>query len=165
MRGDPAPESVGVKEPGSIPAHAGGPSPELTSRCLARVYPRACGGTPSSTAILRPLPGLSPRMRGDPQKGAFLLFILGSIPAHAGGPAPRISVCTNSWVYPRACGGTLAGRLLVVRDQGLSPRMRGDRWISQQCRFDQGSIPAHARGPLGVKPLKYIQCQRNTRSD
>ena len=95
--------------------------------------------------------GLSPRMRGN-------LLV-------SGASTPR------SWVYPRACGGTVYIGSSRVTDEfsGLSPRMRGNRrrrcrrvscpWVyPRACGGTstslpgelpaRGSIPAHAGEPL-----------------
>ena len=50
---------------GSIPAHAGEPSPLDPSPPKPRVYPRACGGTLNSPRCTLSGTGLSPRMRGN----------------------------------------------------------------------------------------------------
>ena len=49
---------------GSIPALAGEPQHLGDTRSLIRVYPRACGGTPSSRCRQNLPSGLSPRLRG-----------------------------------------------------------------------------------------------------
>ena len=70
------------------------------------VYPRACGGTESGHIEKSVGPGLSPRVRGNPDAFA-LASRLGSIPARAGEPPSRIPRYQSGKVYPRACGGTL----------------------------------------------------------
>ena len=50
---------------GSIPAHAGEPGPRIAPEEARRVYPRACGGTSTSTLLAASMAGLSPRMRGN----------------------------------------------------------------------------------------------------
>ena len=32
-------------------------------------------------------------------------------------------------VYPRACGGTMPIIIMVLTESGLSPRLRGNRWL------------------------------------
>ena len=70
------------------------------------VYPRACGGTGRREAATFPLPGLSPRLRGNLRNPNGEIMGLGSIPAPAG--EPTLAASTSCWlkVYPRACGGT-----------------------------------------------------------
>ena len=73
-----------------------------------RVYPRACGGTGLKAGYLCGLMGLSPRLRGNRRTEESVLDLDRSIPAPAGEP-PCASVPSSiSWVYPRACGGTLS---------------------------------------------------------
>ena len=52
-------------ETGSIPARAGEPPGPARSPCRARVYPRACGGTPATRLRTVTRTGLSPRVRGN----------------------------------------------------------------------------------------------------
>ena len=59
-----APDSVTVTR--SIPACAGEPTCLPAPRAPGRVYPRVCGGTLRSTLRFTVLPGLSPRVRGNP---------------------------------------------------------------------------------------------------
>ena len=71
---------------GSIPAHAGAPLRRLFPMIRIRVYPRACGGTPTSYTWHDPEKGLSPRMRGHRTEPPVSAPAVGSIPAHAGAP-------------------------------------------------------------------------------
>ena len=75
---------------GSIPARAGEPAWHPPSRCLPQVYPRACGGTPTSSAWWRSRPGLSPRVRGNRLRLRAAESIDRSIPARAGNRRKRI---------------------------------------------------------------------------
>ena len=50
---------------GTIPACAGEPPPLRPGATSSKDYPRVCGGTDSSTAVSRTVPGLSPRVRGN----------------------------------------------------------------------------------------------------
>ena len=158
-----------AKLKGSIPAHAGEPSWQTTSRTTRRVYPRACGGTASVMAERRPPPRqgsqvygspacagidpwpeapLSPRMRGNPVAVAVAGAGAGSIPAHAGEPPPGSSWRRPRRVYPRACGGTLNLLANLVAPTGLSPRMRGNPPTRESAGKCAGSIPAHAGEPI-----------------
>ena len=53
-----------------------------------------------------------------------------SIPARAGEPAVSVLVSVNRAIYPRACGGTRAGVLRGLSVEGLSPRVRGNRHLT-----------------------------------
>ena len=119
------------------------------------VYPRAGGGTRSTSPTERGTCGLSPRRRGNLQSIARNLLTPGSIPAQAGEPAKTpISLCF-SWVYPRAGGGTGLGRAQLRRPPGLSPRRRGNPAGEGQGQLRHGSIPAQAGEPsTGTKHLR-----------
>ena len=132
---------------GSIPAHAGEPSWRTGSTEGTRVYPRACGGTPGSFAPDPCFRGLSPRMRGNRPHLEVDGTGVGSIPAHAGEPAPGTPAHRRAWVYPRACGGTGASNQEGSFTSGLSPRMRGNQIQGELLGVFLGSIPAHAGEP------------------
>ena len=110
----------------SIPARAGEPPSRHLPGYIARVYPRACGGTITAFLHVEASTGLSPRVRGNLRKPYRHAHVNGSIPARAGEPnihrcsaryrevypracgEPSRSTCHGPgvWVYPRACGGT-----------------------------------------------------------
>ena len=70
----------------SIPAPAGEP-PRKQSCCrVGKVYPRACGGTVTKTWVANGVPGLSPRLRGNPRLHRSPTRYRRSIPAPAGEP-------------------------------------------------------------------------------
>ena len=70
--------------------------------------------------------GLSPRVRGNPERPIGGQPYRRSIPARAGEP-PCAAPCVSSYaVYPRACGGTEDSDGDVHRWEGLSPRVRGN---------------------------------------
>ena len=115
-----------------------------------RVYPRACGGTAVRVPVPAVLPGLSPRVRGNPYIGIDNDPKMGSIPARAGEPMYSMASCSEVRVYPRACGGTGAVRLLPVAPSGLSPRVRGNQGRLPAVEQDSRSIPARAGEPQPV---------------
>ena len=131
----------------SIPARAG--EPLRRSRCSAvdRVYPRACGGTMDTAAVTPPMPGLSPRVRGNlehqPEDGPYRR----SIPARAGEPFGDGALRAAVRVYPRACGGTVCTNKEHYMEKGLSPRVRGNLIGERQRVGEYGSIPARAGEP------------------
>ena len=53
------------------------------------------------------VPGLSPRVRGNPYPHVLYSICDGSIPASAGEPGEPVGVVIPVGVYPRECGGTL----------------------------------------------------------
>ena len=65
MRGNPGLSGPGYQGRGSIPAYAGEPTRAAFATLESGVYPRVCGGTPAGLNLTLPLPGLSPRMRGN----------------------------------------------------------------------------------------------------
>ena len=70
----------------SIPACAGEPPADAGGCPGRRVYPRVCGGTPSGSASLATMKGLSPRVRGNPPCPGLPSRPARSIPACAGEP-------------------------------------------------------------------------------
>ena len=126
MRGNPRMISCLVSMRGSIPAHAGEPSARTAFYCSGRVYPRACGGTPTVVIVSGAATGLSPRMRGNLEGTTDPFPSNRSIPAHAGEPRHRMQRHPLYRVYPRACGGTRHVLRPYPCACGLSPRMRGN---------------------------------------
>ena len=93
--------------------------------------------------------GLSPRVRGN-QRAVPSAFRVGrSIPARAGEPPSPAASREIRRVYPRACGGTDAGRAGIRRDAGLSPRVRGNPSAPSARSRHQGLSP-RVRGNLGI---------------
>ena len=70
-----------------------------------------------------------------------------SIPACAGEPYTIYCNGYNTGVYPRVCGGTGGGIAGQCGQQGLSPRVRGNRPAEATGRRLGGSIPACAGEP------------------
>ena len=112
-----------------------------------RVYPRACGGTAVGTFADVEAVGLSPRLRGNRIRALPNVWHLRSIPAPAGEPQECGATKLFTKVYPRACGGTAAGRLSFELQNGLSPRLRGNLSVMDKAMVSLGSIPAPAGEP------------------
>ena len=93
----------------SIPACAGEPVSHTPSTICCKVYPRVCRG--NLPAQIAPAP---------PAR---------SIPACAGEPRRRDAPVSPRWVYPRVCGGTAPLNSANAAFSGLSPRVRGNRWM------------------------------------
>ena len=147
VRGNLFQKFVGIVVPGSIPACAGEPRGERGGQGHQRVYPRVCGGTEATEAMLTELSGLSPRVRGNPRRTPPATSPGRSIPACAGEPRPRPWRASSSGVYPRVCGGTPGRRTSDETRRGLSPRVRGNHSKTQQEEPSHGSIPACAGEP------------------
>ena len=131
----------------SIPARAGEPPCQTNRQCLRWVYPRACGGTGAVRTANAAQTGLSPRVRGNQGFTPTQTRMQRSIPARAGEPGLRPSSNTRGTVYPRACGGTRAGRITSRSIFGLSPRVRGNLRDEDVRTFWLRSIPARAGEP------------------
>ena len=86
-------------------------------------------------------------MRGNPLRARYALPRIGSIPAYAGEPQEEAVNAAQQAVYPRVCGGT--GRRCICRmtAAGLSPRMRGNRYLLGIPMAGDRSIPAYAGEP------------------
>ena len=113
----------------SIPACAGEPPATDGRAGIAEVYPRVCGGTHRHIPHCAADPGLSPRVRGNLGVPDAALLEWRSIPACAGEPGWHRRGYMYYKVYPRVCGGTAITESLYNADDGLSPRVRGNRGL------------------------------------
>ena len=68
MRGNLLAQVSSYAFTGSIPAYAGEPDLPPEPGAASTVYPRVCGGTHRMPCAALVFPGLSPRMRGNPQR-------------------------------------------------------------------------------------------------
>ena len=151
VRGNPAgiPDTISTAR--SIPACAGEPcagGPPLVGR---EVYPRVCGGTGPIRPKSGPPAGLSPRVRGNPQRATEGHFAVRSIPACAGEPSAILTPKMRLVVYPRVCGGTGPLQARVGGMDGLSPRVRGNPVPAAQFPIRRRSIPACAGEPAAAR--------------
>ena len=71
--------------------------------------------------------GLSPRVRGNLLLGLGVEGGRGPIPACAGQPIDRATARFEAGAYPRVCGATGYGWHAFPAEDGLSPRVRGNR--------------------------------------
>ena len=131
----------------SIPACAGEPRGRWAFRPGIRVYPRVCGGTPDAWTKAASARGLSPRVRGNPAWLPASVLAVGSIPACAGEPRRPLGGDGIGQVYPRVCGGTVRGPMMLLMLAGLSPRVRGNHFPGESPIGAGGSIPACAGEP------------------
>ena len=152
---------------GSIPACAGEPVRRYAGGRHGGVYPRVCGGAFRLMAVAFWGPGLSPRVRGSPVDAGPDHPGRGSIPACAGEPSPSArdvltirvyprvcgepAISSHNWrmprVYPRVCGGASLMTIGRSSASGLSPRVRGSRFLAAGKPNTRGSIPACAGEP------------------
>ena len=147
VRGNPGLPARTRPDAGSIPACAGEPSSPAASAAALTVYPRVCGGTPTTMSPTSGHSGLSPRVRGNRYANSPGNGLHRSIPACAGEPRGWDAWRAVPPVYPRVCGGTLAMGGMAVLLLGLSPRVRGNRRYQPNRRRNAGSIPACAGEP------------------
>ena len=147
VRGNHYVRDTGHLSMGSIPACAGEPLASQAPTGQGGVYPRVCGGTDAGTASQSSAQGLSPRVRGNHQRGVYTNVPHGSIPACAGEPMPEQPLSPARRVYPRVCGGTIRGVSTPMSPMGLSPRVRGNLNGSDGRSYFRGSIPACAGEP------------------
>ena len=111
-----------------------------------------CGGTDYECAERYPTQGLSPRVRGNLRAIALRLPGERSIPACAGEPQTAGRPHAAIPVYPRVCGGTHLSLSEMQKGKGLSPRVRGNRYVGAiRCAFIR-SIPACAGEPPAYSP-------------
>ena len=122
---------IAIRQPrpniGSIPACAGEPPPAFALPDRTKVYPRVCGGTSDWAARWIGNDGLSPRVRGNHGGCRQRPDGIRSIPACAGEPSRCAPQAQARAVYPRVCGGTSGLVSPDGWDEGLSPRVRGNR--------------------------------------
>ena len=100
------------------------------------------GGTAFSSLKEGLLTGLSPRVRGNLFRLSLFANSIRSIPACTGEPGGPIITPGSTQVYPRVYGGTSGSESARVRGQGLSPRVRGNLFLSQRVLMRDRSIPA-----------------------
>ena len=147
VRGNRGVDGAQRRGVGSIPACAGEPLERRGLEATSRVYPRVCGGTQLQHLLVAHVPGLSPRVRGNPAAAPPGGSCPGSIPACAGEPSTAQGPSGMSRVYPRVCGGTPPIIISAHRRRGLSPRVRGNPRTARPRRRGDGSIPACAGEP------------------
>ena len=116
-----------------------------------------CGGTQPFPFPAQLHRGLSPRVRGNPQRKIYIVPQPGSIPACAGEPRPCTRRGTRPAVYPRVCGGTHLQAERQGRAPGLSPRVRGNLARARRNLDSSGSIPACAGEPHPHDHRDYLQ--------
>ena len=135
----------------SNPARAGEPPTLPQQNPAVKVYPRACGGTFTTTDATAYTQGLSPRVRGNPEWTTRRAGRSRSIPARAGEPPSTALRDFSHEVYPRVCGGTNSNPSNAAGSFGLSPRVRGNRSRCPDPAVEPGSIPACAGEPADSK--------------
>ena len=141
----------------SIPAHAGEPWRPAPTPSSVPVYPRPRGGAAACSAARSAFNGLSPPTRGSLEPGGVDLGPGGSIPAHAGEPDYGPALQYRHEVYPRPRGGAASIVVWLSSGVGLSPPTRGSHEVIERHDPSQGSIPAHAGEPAGLR-VSPVSC-------
>ncbi len=134
VRGNPRKGRQRKMTSGAIPACAGEPQQDAAPQISGRGHPRVCGGTPWLLATVSTATGPSPRVRGNHQGAVQPDMRRGAIPACAGEPSAQLPPAGGQGGHPRVCGGTKGWELWLQDRQGPSPRVRGNRGGSEQCR-------------------------------
>ena len=143
--GDEPHKMLGVR---SIPACTGEPSLRCFSHHMRWVYPRVYGGTLGLVLAADLEDGLSPRVRGNPTRLDSMGQDTRSIPACTGEPADRQRRYPLRGVYPRVYGGTYTRNPTRAKQNGLSPRVRGNLSVGDTQYQERRSIPACTGEPL-----------------
>ncbi len=107
-----------------------------------------CGGTAKRNTSISKRNGLSPRVRGNLSFEPDCPYLHGTIPACAGEPTSYLALRSFSRDYPRVCGGTTPTSAPTFWPRGLSPRVRGNRWLWLLPAGTPRTIPACAGEPL-----------------
>ena len=125
VRGKRPGSSAAKPASGSIPACAG-EAQRPAGKPIARwVYPRVCGGSAVGVPTAPVCEGLSPRVRGKPDRQHGRAVGIRSIPACAGEAGTWRLPGIPGRVYPRVCGGSRSHQHGRGHSAGLSPRVRG----------------------------------------
>ena len=132
---------------GPIPACAGQPCWPVVNRLESGAYPRVCGATGYAQGWSAVRQGLSPRVRGNQYAERENHKGIGPIPACAG--QPWFDDLDEDYIraYPRVCGATPVWKLAPRGQAGLSPRVRGNRFLLASDPATVGPIPACAGQP------------------
>ena len=147
VRGNPQRTGTMAQKRRTIPACAGEPGSYLMLYRGISDYPRVCGGTSLLSLDFHCEIGLSPRVRGNPQRTGTMAQKRRTIPACAGEPTADGHNGTEETDYPRVCGGTVGTHTPDTRFLGLSPRVRGNRSLKRNTICALGTIPACAGEP------------------
>ena len=132
-----------VRNKGTIPANTGRIPPIWTPRLLVRDHPREYGENSSLATSTSPLPGPSPRIRGECLRHIKLSRRHRTIPANTGRIPHAASPTTPSRDHPREYGENAISALTWAMPVGPSPRIRGEYRRAKQSMRLMGTIPAN----------------------
>ena len=155
-RGNPWPYPQSTRARRSIPAWAGKPFTRIASTTSVEVHPRVGGETTIRSYCPLRKRGPSPRGRGN------LALVRGedvaarSIPAWAGKPWRGSVRWLRSRVHPRVGGETADEIATMIREEGPSPRGRGNPKRPALDGALSRSIPAWAGKPQ-LQRLRLVE--------
>ena len=147
VRGNRKPAELLPISERSIPVCAGEPTSIPQIQRFIKVYPRVCGGTRVGWRNLNDEWGLSPCVRGNPDRSSPNALSVRSIPVCAGEPRTSTGWYPRGMVYPRVCGGTARAWRARPNPCGLSPCVRGNPGLQLPLRRRRRSIPVCAGEP------------------
>ena len=130
--------------PGIIPADAGNTHDGLIVAVFLQDHPRGCGEHVRLSAIVAPILGSSPRMRGTLGSRYAAVQAIGIIPADAGNTLSQPWWIRVSGDHPRGCGEHKEAFGQALLNRGSSPRMRGTHFYYICPIYEQRIIPADA---------------------
>jgi hypothetical protein len=129
----------------TTPACAGTTPPASTPTRCRSDHPRGCGDDPWYVDNNIPLPGLPPRVRGQPAGHGIGDKTDRTTPAGAGTtPTPRSS-STRTPDHPRVCGDDGTGLVIIVLQVG-PPRVCGDDGVQNTDGAEILGPPPRVRG-------------------
>ena len=154
VRGEPRLVVDGEALARIIPACAGRTRPACSSGSPPADHPRVCGANVLECGQWADGAGSSPRVRGELKRTVFTRPPHRIIPACAGRTRTRTASTTAAGTdHPRVCGANGDGAGLEAGLVGSSPRVRGERTVSDGSDQTVRIIPACAgRTPYPLLP-------------
>ena len=92
-----------------------------------------------------------PARTGEPITPQVAKHVWRVYPRAYGGPATFCRAQYGGQVYPRAYGGTADRSTAGIEAEGLSPRVRGNRYRDRRGQRTSGSIPARTGEPYSSR--------------
>ena len=126
------------------PADAGKTALLFAGGIINEDHPRGCGENPIAYHNGNPYEGSPPRMRGKQSYADARDISTRITPADAGKTKllPAFPLC--NWDHPRGCGENIHALLIVPKQYGSPPRMRGKPYAISLCPDSARITPADA---------------------
>ena len=144
MRGTANALSRGYAAARITPACAGNRSCGELQQVAAEDHPRVCGEQCCRWWVACTRKGSPPRVRGTVLRFALISDFYGITPACAGNRLIHDLSQFVSWDHPRVCGEQYISILVLIRDAGSPPRVRGTVEIVPAITQDSRITPACA---------------------